>query len=142
MLLGESDIALHTSHDFSTRNHPRTSEVRFSRWHPTSGESYHRSTAKGTVSTLQPSDGMILVTGPRLEDDLPRFFAIQTHPSCRFHLAVDFPGLRAEISVVGQFDEGPLLANFVENLWLPEWLKADSILLWMWEGVCDDGAVA
>ncbi len=23
-----------------------------------------------------------------------QFFAIQTHPSCRFHLAVDFPGLR------------------------------------------------
>ena len=38
---------------------------------------------------------MILVTGPRLEEGhLPRFPAIQTHPSCRFHLAVDFPGLR------------------------------------------------
>ncbi len=32
--------------------------------------------------------------------------------------------------------------KFVEKLWLPEWLKADSILLWMWEGVCDDGAEA
>ncbi len=31
---------------------------------------------------------------PRLEGHLPRFSAIQTHLSCRFHLAVDFPGLR------------------------------------------------
>ncbi len=32
--------------------------------------------------------------GLRLEGHLPRFSAIQTHPSCRFRLAVDFPGLR------------------------------------------------
>ncbi len=37
---------------------------------------------------------MILAIGPRLEGHLPVFTAIQTHPSCRFHLAVDFPGLR------------------------------------------------
>ncbi len=37
---------------------------------------------------------MILATGPRLEGHLARFPAIQTHPSCRFHLAVDVPGLR------------------------------------------------
>ena len=37
---------------------------------------------------------MILVIGPRLECHSVIFLAIQTHPSCRFHLAVDFPGLR------------------------------------------------
>ena len=36
---------------------------------------------------------MIVVIGPRLEGHLPRFSAIQTHPSCRFHTAVDLPGL-------------------------------------------------
>ncbi len=35
--------------------------------------------------------------------------AIEKHPFCRFHLAVDFPGQRAKTSVVGQFDEGSLL---------------------------------
>ncbi len=58
------------------------------------GKSHHRSTAKRTASLLQPSDGLILEIGPRLEDHLPRFSAIQTHPSCRFHLAADFSGLR------------------------------------------------
>jgi hypothetical protein len=29
-----------------------------------------------------------------LEGHLYRFSTIQTHPSCRFYLAVDFPGLR------------------------------------------------
>ncbi len=33
-------------------------------------------------------------TRPSFGRYLPRFSAIQTHPSCRFHLAVDFPGLR------------------------------------------------
>ncbi len=42
----------------------------------------------------QPSDSLILEIGPRLEGHLPRYSAIQTHPSCRFHLAVDFSGLR------------------------------------------------
>ena len=42
--------------------------------------------AKGTVSPLPPSDGMILVIGPRLEGHLPKFTAVQTHPFCRFHL--------------------------------------------------------
>ncbi len=37
---------------------------------------------------------MILAIGPRLEGHLPIFSAIQTHPSCRFLPAVDFPGLR------------------------------------------------
>ncbi len=37
---------------------------------------------------------MILATGPRLEGHLARFSAIQTHPSGRFHLAVDVPDLR------------------------------------------------
>ena len=55
---------------------------------------YHCPTANGTVSPLQPSDGMILVIGPRLEGHLPRYSAIQTHLSRHFHLAVDFPGLR------------------------------------------------
>jgi hypothetical protein len=45
---------------------------------------YRRSTAKGTAWEI----------GPRLEGHLPRYSAIQTHPSCRFHLAVDFSGLR------------------------------------------------
>jgi len=43
---------------------------------------------------LEPSDGLILEIGPRLEGHSVTLPAIQTHPSCRFHLAVDFPGLR------------------------------------------------
>ena len=43
---------------------------------------------------MQPSDGMILVIGPRLEGHSVIFLAIQTHLSCRFHLAVDSLGLR------------------------------------------------
>ncbi len=31
---------------------------------------------------------------PCPETHSAQFFIIQTHPSCRFHLAVDFPGLR------------------------------------------------
>ena len=38
---------------------------------------------------MQPSDGMILVIGPRLEGHSVIFLAIQTHLSCRFLLAVD-----------------------------------------------------
>ncbi len=37
---------------------------------------------------------MILETRPRLGGHLSRFSTIQTRPSCRFHLAVDFPDLR------------------------------------------------
>ncbi len=37
---------------------------------------------------------MILVIGPRLEGHSVILLAIQTHPSCRFLLAVDFLGLR------------------------------------------------
>ena len=55
---------------------------------------YHYPTAKGTASPLQPSDGMILVIGPRLEGHLARFFVVQTHLSCRFPLTVNFLGLR------------------------------------------------
>ena len=47
-----------------------------------------RTTVEGTVFPLQPSDGLILEISPRLEGHLARFAAIQTHPSCRFHLAV------------------------------------------------------
>jgi hypothetical protein len=43
---------------------------------------------------LQPSDGLILVSGLRLEGHSVIFLAIQTHLSCRFLLAVDLPGLR------------------------------------------------
>ncbi len=42
----------------------------------------------------QRSDGQILLIGPCPQGNLPIFSVIQTHPSCRFHLAVDFPGLR------------------------------------------------
>jgi len=42
----------------------------------------------------QPSDGTVLVIGPRLEDHSVIFLAIQTHPSCRFLRAVDSLGLR------------------------------------------------
>ena len=38
---------------------------------------------------MQPSDGMILVIGPRLEGHSVIFLAIQTHLSCRFLLAVE-----------------------------------------------------
>ncbi len=51
-------------------------------------------TAKRTASLPQPSDGLNLEIGPRLESHSVIFLDIQTHPSCRFHLAVDFPGLR------------------------------------------------
>ncbi len=37
---------------------------------------------------------MILVIGPRLEGHSVIFLAIQTHPSCRFLLAVECLGLR------------------------------------------------
>ena len=41
---------------------------------------------------LQPSDGLILVSGLRLEGHSVIFLAIQTHLSCRFLLTVDFLG--------------------------------------------------
>ncbi len=37
---------------------------------------------------------MILVIGPRFEGHSVIFLAIQTHPSCRFHLAMVFCNLR------------------------------------------------
>ncbi len=48
----------------------------------------------GENSSAAASDGPILEIGPRLQGHLPNFSVIQTHPSCRFHLAVDCPGLR------------------------------------------------
>ena len=64
----------------------------FPRGRSNSWKSYHRPTAKGTVSLLQPSDGMVLVIGPRLEGHSFIFLAIQTHPSCRFHGPAARPG--------------------------------------------------
>ena len=61
---------------------------------PNMGKLYHRPTATGTVTPLQPSDGMILVIGQRLEGHSVIFLAIQTHLSCRFLLAVDSLGRR------------------------------------------------
>ncbi len=61
---------------------------------PPSRRQENRPAAKKTVSPLQPSDGIILVIGPRLEGHSVIFLAIQTHLSCRFLLAVDFLGLR------------------------------------------------
>ena len=43
---------------------------------------------------MQPSDGLNLEIGPRLEAHSANFVVIQTHPSRRFHLAVDSLGLR------------------------------------------------
>ena len=47
---------------------------------------------------------MILVIGPRLEGHSVIFLTIQTDPSCRFHVAIDFPayagtGLRRRLSI-------------------------------------------
>ena len=53
-------------------------------YHPNSWKSYHFPTAKGTVSPMQPSDGMILVIGPRLEGHSVIFLAIQTHSPVAF----------------------------------------------------------
>ena len=73
---------------------PHQHKPTFPIYHPNSWNSYHFPTAKGTVSPMQPSDGMILVIGPRLEGHSVIFLAIQTHLSCRFLLAVDSLGLR------------------------------------------------
>jgi hypothetical protein len=43
---------------------------------------------------LQPSDGLILEIGPRLEGNLPKYSTIQMYPSRRFHMAVDSLDLR------------------------------------------------
>ena len=53
-----------------------------------------RTTVEEIVFALQPSDGLILEISPRLEGNLAKFAVIQTRPSCCFHLAIDFPGLR------------------------------------------------
>ena len=50
-------------------------EPTFPIYHPNSWKSYHFPTAKGTVSPMQPSDGMILVIGPRLEGHSVIFLA-------------------------------------------------------------------
>ncbi len=67
----------------------------------------------------QPSDGLILEIGPRSEGHLPRFSAIQTHPFCRFHLAVDFPGLRRSGSssqIIDQAQDFPERLSWHGNL--------------------------
>ncbi len=59
---------------------------------------------------MQPSDGMILVIAPRLEGHSANYFVIRTHPSCRFLLAVDVPGLRRSGSssqVINQAQDFP-----------------------------------
>ena len=56
---------------------------------------------------------MILAIGPRLEGHSVTFLAIQTHPSCRFHLAVDFPGLHRS-RAWSQFIDPP--QNFPEQV--------------------------
>ena len=66
----------------------------FLRRHPNSWKSYHRPSAKGTVSPLRPSDGMILLIGRRLKGHSVISLAIQIHLSRRFLLAVDSLGLR------------------------------------------------
>ncbi len=43
---------------------------------------------------MQPSDGLILVSGPRLEGHSVIFLAIQTHLTCRFLLSIDSLNLR------------------------------------------------
>jgi hypothetical protein len=48
---------------------------------------------------------MILVIGPRLEGHSAQFFIIQTHLSRRFHLAVDFLGLRRSGSSSQNIDQ-------------------------------------
>ncbi len=50
--------------------------------------------SKRIASLPQPSDGLILEIGPRLEGQLPIFSVIQAHLPCRSHLAVDCLGLR------------------------------------------------
>ena len=42
---------------------------------------------------MQPSDGLNLEIGPRLDAHSANFVVIQTHLSRRFYLAVDFIGL-------------------------------------------------
>ena len=44
--------------------------------------------------SLRPYDSPDLIIWPCSEAHLASFVVIQTHPSCRFHLAVDFPALR------------------------------------------------
>ena len=88
-------------------------------YHPNSWKSYHFPTAKGTVSPMQPSDGMILVIGPRLEGHSVIFLAIQTHLSCRFLLAVDSLGLRRSGSssqIINQAQDFPEQASWDCNL--------------------------
>ena len=72
---------------------------------------------------MQPSDGLILEIGPRLEGHLARFPAIQTHPSFRFHLAVDLD-TSEEL-----FDE-----MFAVNVRGPYFLMQDAAKLMIREG--------
>ena len=86
----------------------------------------------GTVSPLQPSDGMTLVIGPRLEGHPVIFLAIQTHPSCRSLLAVDFLALRRNGSwsqIVNQAQDFPEQASRHGNLGQLETLQIVAALL-------------
>ena len=66
----------------------------FPRCHPNSGRLNHHSTAKRAAFLPQPSESPDLIIWPCPEAHSVIFLAIQTHPSCRFHLAADFSGLR------------------------------------------------
>ena len=61
---------------------------------PPRDKSYHRSTVEGIGLSPRPSDGLILETRSRLDGHFPRFTAIQTHLSHRFHLSMHFLGRR------------------------------------------------
>ena len=113
-LLGELGFA----HISARPQHPRQDKriieafkPTFPIYHPNSWNSYHFPTAKGTVSPMQPSDGMILVIGPRLEGHSVIFLAIQTHLSCRFLLAVDSLGLRRSGSSSQIVNGGAILGH-------------------------------
>ena len=84
---------------------------------------YHRSMNKETASPSKSSDDLFLEIGPRLEGHLPRFSAIQTHLSCRLHLAVDFPGLGRSGSrsqIIDQAQDFPKQVPGRDNLGKPE----------------------
>ena len=89
---------------------------------------------------MQPSDGMILVIGPRLEGHSVIFLAIQTHLSCRFLLAVDSLGLPHELR------RSLACTNIVENALgtvrqvtrnVKRWRHAEMALRWTAAGLLE-----
>ncbi len=60
---------------------------------------------QGNSILPRPSDGPILEIGSRWEAHYVIFLAIRKHLSCRFLLAVDFPGLRRSGSWSQIFDQ-------------------------------------